>query len=30
LAERDPLEVAELGLAFYAGFVDQAERMLFK
>ena len=30
LAERDPLKVAELGLAFYAGFVEQAERKLFK
>jgi hypothetical protein len=30
LAERDPLKVAELGLAFYAGFVEQAERKFFE
>jgi hypothetical protein len=30
LAERDPLKVAELGLTFYAGFVEQTERKLFK
>jgi len=30
LAERDPREGAELGLAFYAGFVEQAERKCFK
>lgn len=30
LAERGPLKVAELGLAFYAGFVEQAERKFFK
>jgi hypothetical protein len=30
LAERGPLKVAELGLAFYADFVEQAERKFFK
>lgn len=30
LAERDPLKVAELGLTFYAGFVEQAERKFFE
>jgi hypothetical protein len=30
LAERDPLKVAELGLTFYAGFVEQTERNFFK
>lgn len=30
LAERGPLAVAELGLAFYAGFVEQAERRFVK
>ena len=30
LAERDPLKVAELGLTFYASFVEQAERKSFK
>jgi hypothetical protein len=30
LAEPDPLKVAELGLAFYAGFVEQAERKFFE
>jgi hypothetical protein len=30
LAERDPLGVAQLRLAFYAGFVDQAERKFFE
>ena len=30
LAERGPLAVAELGLAFYAGFVEQAERKFVK
>ena len=30
MAERNPLEVAELGLAFYAGFVEQAERKFFE
>ena len=29
LARRDPLKVDELGLRFYAGFVEQAERKFF-
>jgi hypothetical protein len=29
LAERDPLKVAELGLTFYAGLVEQAARKFF-
>ena len=30
LAGRDPLKVAELGLDFYAGFVEQAETKFFE
>ena len=30
LAERGPLNVAELGLTFYADFVEQTERTFFK
>ena len=30
LAKRDPLKVAELGLTFYADFVEQAERKFFE
>ena len=30
LARRDPLKVAELGLTYYAGFVEQAERKFFE
>jgi hypothetical protein len=30
VAERDPLKVAELGLTFYADFVEQAERKFFE